>query len=240
MTEAEWLACTDSQKLHVFLWVKASDGLKWNEGRGQRKLRLFAVACCRRIWHLLIDKRSQEAVEVAERYADGRATDEELEIASVAADAVWHADMKRAAKERKWDRRSRLPYYGASAAAYNVAIPLGWWGGAPAFVAPDKIARETVPDTGAEGSAQCVLLWDIFGNPFRPASLNAAWLAWNDGTVPKLAQAIYDERAFDRLPVLADALEEAGCHDPDILAHCRQPGEHVRGCWLVDLLVGKE
>ena len=83
MTEAEWLACTDPQEMHDFLWVKASDGLKRNEGRGQRMMRLFAVACCRRIWHLLIDKRSREAVEVAERYADGRATDEELEIASV-------------------------------------------------------------------------------------------------------------------------------------------------------------
>jgi hypothetical protein len=66
------------------------------------------------------------------------------------------------------------------------------------------------------------------------------WLAWNEGTVVKLAKGIYDDRAFDRLPVLADALEEAGCHDPAITAHCRQPGEHVRGCWVVDLLLGKE
>ena len=246
MTEAEWLACTDSQKLHVFLWVKASDGLKGNEGRGQRKLRLFAVACCRRIWHLLIDKRSLEAVEVAERYADGRATDEELEIASVAADAVWHADMKRAAKERKWDRRSRLPYYGASAAAYNVAIPLGWWGAAPAFRPPNEIARETVPDTGAEGAAQCVLLWDIFGNPFRPITINPAWLTRNDGTVVRLAQSAYEERQLPaglldnaRLVVLAAALEEAGCDNAEILSHCRGPGPHVRGCWAVDAIFGK-
>jgi hypothetical protein len=65
------------------------------------------------------------------------------------------------------------------------------------------------------------------------------WLAWNDGIVPKLAQAIYDDRVFDRLPILADALEEAGCTNADILNHCRQPGEHVRGCWVVDLLLGK-
>jgi hypothetical protein len=65
------------------------------------------------------------------------------------------------------------------------------------------------------------------------------WLSWNDGIVPKLAQAIYDDRVFDRLPILADALEEAGCTNADILNHCRRPGEHVRGCWVVDLLLGK-
>jgi hypothetical protein len=240
MTEAEWLAADDPKPMLVFLR---------DSGRAtDRKLRLFAGACCRRIWHLLIDKRSREAVEVAERYADGRATDEELEIASVAADAVWHADMKRAAKERKWDRRSRLPYYGASAAAYNVAIPLGWWGGAPAFVAPDEIARETVPDTGAEGAAQCVLLRDIFGNPFRPVALDPAWLAWNNGTVRRLAEAAYQERVLPdgtldaaRLAVLADALEESGCDSQEILGHCRQQGvTHVRGCWVLDLLLDKE
>jgi hypothetical protein len=66
-----------------------------------------------------------------------------------------------------------------------------------------------------------------------------SWLAWNDGTVPRIAQDIYDEWAFDRLPILADALEDAGCDNADILAHCRQAGEHVRGCWVVDLLLDK-
>jgi hypothetical protein len=68
----------------------------------------------------------------------------------------------------------------------------------------------------------------------------ASWLTWKDGTVVKLVQGIYDDRAFDRLPLLPDALEEASCQDPHILTHCRQPGEHVRGCWLVDLILGKE
>jgi hypothetical protein len=74
---------------------------------------------------------------------------------------------------------------------------------------------------------------------FAPATVSPAWLAWNDGTVVKIAQAIYDERAFERLPVLADALEDAGCDNADIRRHCREPGEHVRGCWVVDLLLGK-
>jgi hypothetical protein len=83
------------------------------------------------------------------------------------------------------------------------------------------------------------ILHDLFGNPFRPVALDAACLVWNDGTIPKLAQAIYEERAFNRLPILADALEEAGCTDADILGHCRQPGSHVRGCWVVDAILGK-
>src|SRR5262249_25434472 len=93
----------------------------------------------------------------------------------------------------------------------------------------------------AEWAAQAALLRDIFGVlPFRPVTIPPSSLLWNDGTVVTLAKSIYDERAFDRLPILADALEEAGCATADILGHCRQPGEHVRGCWVLDLLLGKE
>lgn len=88
---------------------------------------------------------------------------------------------------------------------------------------------------------QLAILCDIFGpRPFRLVTINPAWLAWQSGTVAKLAQGIYRERAFDRLPILAEALEEAGCDNADILAHCRRVGPHVRGCWVVDLLLGKD
>jgi hypothetical protein len=92
----------------------------------------------------------------------------------------------------------------------------------------------------AEAKGQAALVRDIFGNPFRPVAVRAAWLGWNDGTIRETAQAIYDARAFDRLALLADALEEAGCADAAILSHCRSGGEHVRGCWVVDLMLGKE
>jgi hypothetical protein len=92
----------------------------------------------------------------------------------------------------------------------------------------------------AELIAQARFAHDIFGNPFRPTVLDPAWLALNDGAVRKVAQVIYDERRFADLPILADALEDAGCIDAAILAHCRGPGEHVRGCWVVDLLLGRE
>ncbi|HYV39293.1 MAG TPA: hypothetical protein VE988_26630 [Gemmataceae bacterium] len=81
----------------------------------------------------------------------------------------------------------------------------------------------------------------IFSNPFRQVPIaGRSLLAWNDSTIPKLAQAIYEAQAFDRLPVLADALEEAGCQDEDMLNHCRRPGVHVKGCWVFDLVLGKE
>ena len=92
-------------------------------------------------------------------------------------------------------------------------------------------------DWFAQARVQCRLLHDIFGNPFRPPpAIDPAVLAWNGGAVRRLAQAIYDDRAFDRLPLLADALLDAGCADEELLAHCRQGGEHVRGCWAVDLV----
>lgn len=81
------------------------------------------------------------------------------------------------------------------------------------------------------------ILRDVFGNPLRPVIINPASITSN---VRQLAELIYADRAFDRLPLLADALEEVGCDNADILAHCRGPGPHVRGCWVVDLLLGKE
>ena len=101
-------------------------------------------------------------------------------------------------------------------------------------------AKSTARRATHQRPAQRHLLHEVIGNPFRPVTIEAAWLTWNTGTVPRLAQVIYEERAFDRLPVIADALEEAGCTDAAILGHCRGPGPHVRGCWVIDLLLGKQ
>jgi hypothetical protein len=87
--------------------------------------------------------------------------------------------------------------------------------------------------------AQAALLRDIFGPlPFRPVAIDPRWLTWNYGTVPAVARRIYEERAFHDLPIVADALEDAGCTDADLRSHCRSCGPHVRGCWVVDLLLG--
>jgi hypothetical protein len=88
--------------------------------------------------------------------------------------------------------------------------------------------------------AQASLLREIVGNPFHSLTVDPRWLTWNGGTVSKMARAIHNQRAFDRLPILADALEEAGCTDRDILDHCRGPNEHVPGCWVLGLLLSDE
>jgi hypothetical protein len=95
--------------------------------------------------------------------------------------------------------------------------------------------------TGSQRRAHCALLRELFGPvPFRAIKLDPSWLRWYDGTVRRVAQGIYDERAFDRLPILADALLDAGCDNEDMLAHCREQGAlHARGCWVIDLLLGK-
>jgi hypothetical protein len=225
MTEAEWLSCADPGPMLAFLYGRASD----------RKLRLFEVGCCRRIWHLLPDERSRMAVEVAERYADGLASDQKLGKAADAACAVWHREMQRASAAGTWKWGNRAPPYTGAAAAYNAAIDIGWWGAAPAFREPHEIAGELTGDREAEAAAQCVLLREIF-NPFRSVPANPPWLTPN---ITALAATIYDDRAFDIMSVLADALEEAGCTDPDILTHCRSPGPHVRGCWVVDAVLAR-
>ena len=89
----------------------------------------------------------------------------------------------------------------------------------------------------AEGCAQANFVRDIFGNPFRRVAVEPRWLT--PGVV-ELALTIYDQRAFDRMPILADTLQDAGCDNADIVNHCRQSGEHVRGCWVVDMILGKE
>jgi hypothetical protein len=104
-----------------------------------------------------------------------------------------------------------------------------------------KRDRPTGRDAAPEEARRelCELLRDVFGNPFRPVAFDPAWLGWTGGVVRGLAGTVYEERRFGELPVLADALEEAGCASPAVLGHCRGPGPHVRGCWVVDRLLGK-
>jgi hypothetical protein len=219
MTEAEWLACTDPTPMLEFLRGKASD----------RKLRLFACVCCRRIWHLLVDPRSRHAVEVAERYADGQATEEEREMA---AEEAWEVNVT------DNDRAGRAANIAADLPGCEWGSAVGVSGNA-AFAVGRNAGGITARQN--EQRLQCAVLRDLFGPlPFHPVAVSPSALAWRAGTIPKLAQATYTHRAFDRLPELANALEQAGCTNADILGHCRQPGAHVRGCWVVDLLLGKE
>jgi hypothetical protein len=219
LTEREWIACDDPiAPMLEFLRGKASD----------RKLRLFAVACCRRVWDLLADSRSQRAVEVAERFADGRASEEELRTAAEGANAVRQAAyqvLEANTAGGGWDHEADAQCNLADYAADVVA--------SEAYTAARSVDRQW--------RLQSDILRDIFGNPFRPLpTLDPAWLRWHDATISRLAQQMYDSRDFASMPILADALEEAGCTSADILDHCRGPGPHVRACWVVDQILGKQ
>jgi hypothetical protein len=230
MTEAQWLACADPARMLTHL-----------HGRGvnRRKMRLLAVACCRRIWTLLTEEASRRGVEVSERYADGGAGLDDLWEAYLAAlyrvdaDPGWHDPGRRRAEAAA----AYAAYYAAvpnSASSYHHVVEY-----ARQAAAHDPDGRPAGHAGPAEPAAQAELLRDVFGTPFRTPVTAPAWRQWNDGCVVRLAEAVYEGHRFGDLPVLADALEEAGCDNPDILSHCRSAGPHVRGCWVVDRLLAK-
>jgi hypothetical protein len=265
MTEAEWLGGTDPDRMLEYLSGKppAAGGLlAWLGLRGEpeaqpepprvseRKLRLYACACCRRVGGLVTDERSERAVETSERFADGLAGPEEMRSAEAGA---WEALTSFLVKGRVAPELSgvvgKAPFGGLRPRAYAARAALEAARGqtAAAVEAAVRAAQEAATEwedvawgmTTLGPVVRAGLLRDLVGNPFRPASLDPAWLEWRGGTVRRIAQTIHDEYRFDELPVLADALEEAGCTDADILAHCRAGGDHVRGCWLVDLLLAR-
>lgn len=274
MNEQEFLASADPAAMLAHVRGKVSD----------RKLRLFACSCCRAVWGHLTDPRNRNAVEVAERYADGLAMPDEVLVARAAAERVYYGDGEGVASfESELAVRVLGPIWELTE---NSGLPR-WFG------ASTELA-----------SSQAALLREIAGNPFRPQSslwaINSEWgywyggggrgridmeepprllpaspwITWNDGAVPKIARVIYDTRDWDLMPQLADAIEEAGCEDEAILRHCRGEercyrcdeggevstddgdwgpcpvcggsrwtklrGPHVRGCAVLDLLLGKE
>jgi hypothetical protein len=223
VTEAEWLTCAEPFPMLQHLRGKAS----------ARKLRLFGYVCWHRLRHLLRDERLREFVRLLELHADGLVPGPQLAAAREAArEARGRVDGSTTASAREREVCSRLVSWGANSRARRAAERA-------AGAARDAAAWIGDWAVAAEAKAQRDLLRDIFGNPFRPVAAEPSWTTWNGGVVVKLAESTYEGRSFERLPVLADALEEAGCTDPDILAHCRGGGEHVRGCWVVDLLLGK-
>jgi hypothetical protein len=226
MTEHDWLSCTDPTEMLRFLLGRQAS---------ERKLRLLACACCRRIWHLLPDPLSRQAVEVAERFADGRASDKELARARNAALSVTGQGARQVAWAAYW--AANIKASGPIENAFHAAAA------APARQAAQRARVDHGAAWDAEQAAgwrdQVALIREVFDNPFRSRRIDPIWLAWSGGVVRHLADGIYEDRAFDRMPVLGDALEEAGCNDREILEHCRCDGEHVRGCWVVDALLGK-
>jgi hypothetical protein len=246
MTEQDWLVSTDPAPMLFFLNERDASA---------RKFRLFSSACARRVGSLMSGEHARKVVLDAERYAEGLLSERERRKREEAFRATFPprmtpdhpvppsylADM--VAFYTIWsnsvsdpDHTLHLNEHGTTCVSQWVGFTLvfqetGDWEAWPASNHP--IGR-------TEADLHCRLIRDLFGNPFRPVFLDPAWLAWSGSTVPNLAQAIYDDQAFSQLPILADALEEAGCTDAEILDHCRHPGEHVRGCWLLDLILAKE
>lgn len=227
--ESTWLETSTPQHL-----LRIVNGLG---GGSPRRHRLAAAGCCRLVWDGLSEPL-RGFVEVAERYAD-------REI---------HANDLRTAREHCYVLVSSLDMA-------EKLVRRGKGHGSPALAVLELLGREAkkalggavccllgilwggvdwdLDDCPAEPrrSTLCHVLRDVFGNPFRPTPFPRSWQA---GPVLAVAESIYAERAFAEMPVLADALEEAGCDDPRILEHCRQPGLHARGCWVVDLVLRRK
>ncbi len=222
MTEEEWLTTIHPMPMLEFLQPKASE----------RKFRLFAISCCRHksLWRLL-GSESRALVDAASRYVEGAVRWDEVAVAAIQAPRGIPIGGGRV--------RGHLPVHlvpssQAERAALGVSLPDAW-------DAAWEVFRQ-----GANllDSVPCEMLRELVRNPYHPITLDPSW---RTPTVVSLAQAIYDDRQlpsglFDnqRMGVLADALEEAGCDNADVLDHCRKPGEHVRGCWVIDHLLGKE
>jgi hypothetical protein len=220
MTEHEWLTCTDPTPMLEFLRGNASE----------RKLRLFFCACCRGNQYAA-SPQGLAAVAVAEAVADGLADE------TVRADAEQHI-------------QSLLPDDGIWSAysliAWALHRPMG--GSYPLDYVMMWAISSVVQADLASSEEVTSILRDVVGPlPFKSITISPTILAWNDGMVRRLVEVIYDDRRMPEgtldnpsLAVLADALLEAGCDNEDILDHVRGPGPHVRGCWPLDLILGKQ
>ena len=240
MTEAEWQTATDPASLLAFVRDEASE----------RKLRLFACGCCRLNWDQLTDDRSRSVVEVVERFVDGKSSEADLQLYRELAEQAHErlqAFARRALEEARGKRRhfvtEAFEFAGAAVAAYMTAWDSPYiypypfetdCGGGPydvAAIGGHAYGYERIFRNRGDVAR------DIFGNPFRPVTIDPAW---RTSDVILLANGIYAERAFDRMPILADALQDAGCDSDDILNHLRDAKTtHVRGCWALDLVLGK-
>lgn len=211
MTEQEWLASLPSLMMqHVSAVSPPSP----------RKLRLLAVAYARFLESKPEYADAKHVSHLGEEVAEGRRTLNEL----------WDDRVRGWGYDGDWSIANLVL---AGDDQIEMAFRKAWW------FAEDRGRRAGVDVADRQPMARSLLLC-VLGNPFQPVPpLAPDWLRWNEATVVRLAQSIYDDRAFNRLPILADALEEAGCTNPEMLNHCRGEGPHVRGCWVIDLLLGK-
>lgn len=222
MTEEEWRQCEDPSKMLKHLSARISE----------RKLRLFSFACCRRVWTFVRDPRLETSLDTLERYADKRTSDKKRLEARREIEAF---------REEFYDEHREeeicigTELWNSSTKTRRRVVGTCGEGAAAAFAWAD--VSDYNNRLVAERAAQTWLIRDIFGNPFRPVDFSPEW---RTGTAVTLASQMYESRDFGAMPILADALQDAGCDTADILAHCRDANAtHVRGCWVVDLVLGQ-
>jgi hypothetical protein len=222
VTEEEWHECTDASEMLEFLPGEPA----------KRKLMMFAAMCCLRMMLLVTDERLRAGIQCVQRLSEGIIQPSEAQ--AVCRDVRGYLSTQ---------LNSGFDDPACSAVIEALERHSRHWSAAVSSHVKCAIVDPLI-ERGADNTAwaeeqreQCLIVRDIFGNPFRPVHFSSAWRTPN---VLGIAQGIYEERAFERLPILADALMDAGCFDEEIIGHCHQPGEHVRGCWVVDLCLGKE
>jgi hypothetical protein len=249
-----------AHRLNPRRWLDSDYGpaLDWETSR---KLRLWARACCSRVWDRL-SRDGRMAVVMSERFADGAASQGELRRAAAAASAVAAAstdpEWRGIISYVTWQTDTEVMglFLDSCVKSGDALTPSAWaavWAAScvkwAAWATRAARAAASEPEGRPAASHEeerhtCLLLRDIFGNPFNPVAL---FPVWRTPTVLALAEAAYENRNLpaatlepDRLAVLADALEDTGCDNPEILGHLRGDGPHVRGCWCVDALLAKE
>jgi hypothetical protein len=234
MTEEQWLASSDPGPMVAHLWAQRPA-----TRQSARRLRLLGCACVRAVWPLLGHAGSRDAVAVAERYADGEATADDLWTARISAMAAFSASPFSA----HWHAAEAAQhltvknYNGGASPSYAQAVR-----SAAAAWAMDRVRSGAglVQEIEVRARQAVHADWarDVFGNPFRPVFFSPEW---RTDTAVTLARQMYEAREFSALPILADALQDVGCDDEHILSHCRDTAQpHVRGCWVVDLVLGKQ
>jgi hypothetical protein len=221
MTEEKWVTSTEREACLEFVSDSASG----------RKVRLLAVSFSRQCWPTSENSPESQFVDIAERIADGVVTEEGVTAALNALEVF----RKKTWLESEGDWDLVTPVFQALLRA-DVSIS----GANFCAQISERLAgysRKWGMDIDELHVEQMNLIRDIFGNPFRPVAFDPRW---RTGDTVGLARGIYEDRAFDRLLLLADALMDAGCADEQVLGHCQSEGPHVRGCWVVDLVLGKE
>lgn len=208
MTETEWNSCREPDAMLEYLRTCAK--------LSNRKLRLFAAACCRRAWHLFPDPDALRAIEAVELRVDGDIDDEAYHQATRLSQR--HPCVSTLLIDE--------PYFSQEVWFDTATLGMDASGGGDVAWA-------------AELEVHCGLVREVFGNPFQPTYVHSARLKANKGRARQLAREVYDHRAFDHMGELARALEAARCFDAPLLKHLRSPGPHVRGCWALDVVLGK-